>query len=98
MRKRTVSILVACVLFGAAALGVAQTQRGPGIPGGRGGFGGFARGPAVPPGPPAPVPPEVTMLRPSSEEVAKLNAELRQFIDTNKSAAKDLLKKYASLL
>ncbi len=98
MRKQTVLTLVVCALLGAATLLTAQPQRGPGGPGGRGGFGGFARGPVVPPGPPAPVPPEVAMLRPTAEEVAKMNAELKQFIDTNKSANKDLLKKFAALL
>jgi beta-glucosidase len=38
------------------------------------------------------------MPRPTLEEVAKINAELQQFINTNTSANKDLLKKYASLL
>lgn len=111
MRKETVLTLVACAMFGAAAICVAQTQRGPAAPAGaapsaaapggpgRGGFGGgFRRGPVVPPGPPAPVPPEVMMPRPTSEEVAKINAEIQQFINTNTSANKNPLKKYASLL
>jgi lysophospholipase L1-like esterase len=119
MRKETVLTLAACVMFGVAAICVAQAQRGPaagdgvapaadaqggaapGGPGGaaRGGFGrGFSRGPVVPPGPPAPVPPEVAMPRPTPEEVAKINADLQQFINTNTSANKDLLKKYASLM
>jgi len=38
------------------------------------------------------------MLRPTSEELATINAELQQFVNTNTSANKDLLKKYASLL
>lgn len=38
------------------------------------------------------------MPRPTLEEVARINAELKQFIETNTSANKDLLKKYASLL
>ncbi len=75
------------------------------MPGGRGGmsgmnFGGmgFGRGPSAPAGPPAPVPAEVAMPRPTSEEVEKINAELKKFIDTNTSANKELLKKYASLM
>jgi lysophospholipase L1-like esterase len=44
------------------------------------------------------VPAEVTMPRPTAEEVATINAELKRFIDTNTSAHKDLLRKYASLL
>jgi len=106
MRKKTLLILAACGLFGAvvsevwaqaapaAPAGSAQgatPQRGPGGPG------GFPRQ-FGPPGPPAPVPPEVTALRPTSEEVTKINAQLRQFIETNTSADKDLLRKYASLL
>ena len=106
MRKKTLLILAACGLFGAvvsevwaqaapaAPAGSAQgatPQRGPGGPG------GFPRQ-FGPPGPPAPVPPEVTALRPTSEEVTKINAQLRQFIETNTSADKELLKKYASLL
>ena len=65
---------------------------------GRGGFGrgGFNRGPQVPPGPPAPVPPQVTMLRPSSNEVARMNVELKKFIET--SPAKELLQKYEPLV
>jgi lysophospholipase L1-like esterase len=63
-----------------------------------GGFGGMGRGPSVPPGPPAPVPAEVAMPRPTAEEVAKINAEIQQFVSTNTSANKDLFKKYASLL
>jgi lysophospholipase L1-like esterase len=93
MSKRTVLTLVACALLGAAAVCAAQT--GSAAPAGPGGIG---RGQFSPPGPPAPVPPEVTMPRPTAEEVAKINAELQQFINTNASANKDLLKKYASLL
>jgi lysophospholipase L1-like esterase len=66
--------------------------------GGFGGFGGFGRGSAAPSGPPAPVPPEVAIPRPTPDEVEKMNAELKRFIDTNTSANKNLLKKYASLL
>ncbi len=93
MRRTTVSIIVACALLGAAAVCLAQT-----VPPTQAGRGGFGPGQFSPPGPPAPVPPEVTMPRPTSEEVAKINAEIQQFIDTNTSANKDLLKKYASLL
>jgi lysophospholipase L1-like esterase len=93
MRNRTLLILVVCAMLGAVAVCAAQTgppaQNPPG---------GFGRGPFSPPGPPAPVPPEVTMPRPTSEEVAKINVEIQQFINTNTSANKDLLKKYASLL
>jgi lysophospholipase L1-like esterase len=96
MRKRTVLTLVACAIFGVAAVCIAQTGAPPQTGPGGSGRGQFA--PPAPPGPPAPVPPEVTMPRPTSDEVAKINAELQQFINTNASANKDLLKKYASLL
>ncbi len=49
-------------------------------------------------GPSAPVPPEVTMLRPSAAELTELNQALKTFVDTNTSQAKDLLKKYESLV
>jgi lysophospholipase L1-like esterase len=65
---------------------------------GGGGMGGFGMGQTAPAGPPAPVPPEVAIPRPTPEEVEKINAELKRFVDTNTSANKDLLKKFASLL
>ncbi len=81
--------------------------RGGGMQGGRGGMmgggmmggmmGGFGQ-PSAPAGPPAPVPAEVAIPRPTAEEVAKINTELKRFVDTNKSDVKDLLKKYASLV
>ncbi len=49
-------------------------------------------------GPPAPVPPEVAMLRPSVEELTRINQAMQRFIDTDTSAASALLKRYASLL
>ncbi len=49
-------------------------------------------------GPSAPVPPEVAMLRPSAAELTELNQALKAFVDTNPSRAKDLLKKYESLV
>ncbi len=78
--------------------------RGGAMQGGRGGMmgggmmGGFGRGSSAPAGPPAPVPAEVAIPRPTTEEVEKINVELKRFIDTNNSAVKDLLKKYASLM
>jgi len=103
MKKETVLTLVACALFGAAAVcdvwaqagsaapaGAAPGSAAPGGPGAaRGGFGrGFGRGQFSPPGLPAPVPAEVTMPRPTLEEVAKINTELQQFINTNRIIAK----------
>ena len=49
-------------------------------------------------GPSAPVPPEVAMLRPSTDEVAQINSALQRLIDADASDAKALLKKYESLL
>jgi lysophospholipase L1-like esterase len=72
-----------------------QAAQAPG-PGGRGGGRGF--GTPVVIGPSAPVPPEVAMLRPSADELATINAALTKFVDTDKSSAKALLKKYETLL
>ena len=60
----------------------------------------FAQGQRAPVviGPPAPVPPQVAMLRPSADELAQMNAAIQKVIDTDTSAAKDVLKKYASLM
>jgi lysophospholipase L1-like esterase len=58
---------------------------------------GQARSPVVI-GPSAPVPPEVAMLRPTEDELARVNGEMRRFIDTNQSDAAPLLKRYAPLL
>src|ERR1041385_3483042 len=104
MKKRTLPTLVICALLSVAIhTSDAQNNPTPGngaAPGGpgRGGFGrgGFNRGPQVPPGPPAPVPPEVTMLRPSSNEVARMNAALKKFVES--SPEKELLQKYESLV
>jgi (4-O-methyl)-D-glucuronate---lignin esterase len=49
-------------------------------------------------GPPAPVPPEVAMLRPAAIELTQINDALRRFIETDKSSAAPLLKKYESVL
>jgi beta-glucosidase len=55
------------------------------------------RGPVVI-GPPAPVPPEVAMLRPNAAELTQINQAIQRTIDTDTSAARDVLKKYASLM
>jgi lysophospholipase L1-like esterase len=91
MRRRTIAILVACATMVSAAVCAAQPQ------GNRGGFGGFRRQ-FTPPGPPAPIPAIVAMPRPTQAQVDTINAELKRFIETNTSANKDLLKKFASLL
>ncbi len=86
------SVTVCVVPAQTAPPGTNAAARGPGSRG----RGGFGRGQMLPPGPPAPVPPEVAIARPTAEEVARMNADLKQFIET--SADKELLKKYESLL
>lgn len=49
-------------------------------------------------GPSAPVPPEVTMLRPSADELRQINGALQRFINTDASSDHAVLKKYESLL
>jgi lysophospholipase L1-like esterase len=72
---------------------------GGGMPGGMpGGMGGRGAGRGAPAGPPAPVPPEVAIPRPTAEEVATLNAELKHFVESDTSADSALLKKYANLI
>jgi lysophospholipase L1-like esterase len=101
--KRSIVGLVAAIAISGLALGVygggAQGGMGArggmgGMPGGMGGMGG--RG--APAGPPAPVPPEVAIQRPTADELAKINADLKRFVETNTSADAALLKKYADLI
>ena len=94
---------VALSLF-IADISVAGYQQGP-PPGaqpqgpGRGAGGAGGRGgPVAPAGPPAPVPPEVAIQRPAADELARINAALKRFVDTNTSADSALLKKYADLI
>ena len=105
MKKTTLLALLTCATLTIITPGVVQAQNGPGAvngaaPGGPGragggrGFGG--RGQAQPPGPPAPVPPEVAIPRPTQDEMAKLNADLKAYIA--KSPDKDLLQRWESLL
>lgn len=55
------------------------------------------RGPVVI-GPPAPVPPEVAMLRPSADEIARINDALQRWIDSDRSDTRELLKRFGSIL
>jgi beta-glucosidase len=104
MNKQNLLSLLTCTLLGASAISQVHAQAGPGpanaaAPGGparRGGANGFGRGTRVPPGPPAPVPPEVAIPRPTAEELARMNTDLRQFIETSPDQA--LMQKYASLV
>jgi beta-glucosidase len=63
------------------------------VPGG--GRAGFA---PVVIGPPAPVPAQVAIPRPTPAELEQVNAALTRLIDSDKSAAQPLLKKYQSLM
>ena len=77
----------------------AAALQGPPGPAGQAPFGiGGAGQRGAPAGPPAPVPPEVAIQRPSADELAKINASLKRFVDTNTSADSAVLKKYASLI
>ena len=49
-------------------------------------------------GPPAPVPPEVAIPRPTPTELEQANAALKRLIDSDKSPAQALLKKFESLM
>src|SRR5262245_31263769 len=49
-------------------------------------------------GPSAPVPPEVAMLRPTTDEARQINDAMKRLVDADTSPAKPLLTKYASLL
>ncbi|MDE3196494.1 MAG: hypothetical protein KGN84_09130, partial [Acidobacteriota bacterium] len=66
----------------------APNGRGPG----RGAF------PPVVIGPPAPVPPEVAIPRPTPEELATVNAALKNWIASDRSAAKPMLEKFEPLM
>lgn len=82
-------LTIATVLFATSVIGAAQGQP-PQTP--------AAPRPTVVIGPPAPVPPEVAMLRPTTDDIARVNDAMEKFIASDKSAASPLLKKYESLL
>ena len=92
---------LACVVYAGLALAQTSAPAAPpptaGQTGGRGGPGGFVPTPVVI-GPPAPVPPEVAIPRPTPAELAQVNAAVKKFIDSDKSSAKPLLKKFESLM
>jgi lysophospholipase L1-like esterase len=95
MTKRSIAFLLLFVI--GPAIGVASAQAPGGAPGGPPGpgRGGFA---PVVIGPPAPVPAEVAIPRPTPAELEQVNAALRRFIDSDKSSAQPLLKKFESLM
>jgi lysophospholipase L1-like esterase len=81
---------------------MAQAPQGavPGLPGGpgAGGRGGGRGGAPVVIGPAAPVPAEVAILRPTAAEVEQVNAAFTKWVNSDKSAAQPLLKKYQSAM
>ena len=104
MNKQTLRTVLICAVVSTTTVFSALAQPGPastnaaapGGPGRGGARGGFGRGQVSPPGPPAPVPPEVAIPRPSADDIAKMNADLKQFIAT--SPDKELLQKWESLI
>jgi len=95
MTKRLI-VLIALFVIG-PCVGAASAQA-PGVaPGGPpgAGRGGFA---PVVIGLPAPVPSEVAIPRPTPAELEQVNAALKRFIDSDKSSAQPLLKKFESLM
>jgi lysophospholipase L1-like esterase len=86
---------VSVVFLALAGLTLAQvppptpgTPQGPG----RAGF------PPIVIGQPAPVPPEVAIPHPTPAELTQVNEAVKKWIDSDKSSAKPLLKKFESLL
>ena len=91
MTRRLTAVLVLFAIGISVRPGLAQAPGGP--PGaGRGGF-----APVVI-GPPAPVPAEVAIPRPTLAEQEQVNVALKRFIDSDKSSAQPLLKKFESLM
>jgi lysophospholipase L1-like esterase len=106
LRRSTYRILATVLAVGfISAVQVSRAQPGGGPGGARGagaggagqrGGGGGGRG--APAGPPAPVPPAVAIPHPTTDELAKINADLKHFVDTDTSPDKDLLTKYENLI
>ena len=95
MTKRLI-VLIALFVIG-PCVGAASAQA-PGVaPGGQPGAGRGSFAPVVI-GPPAPVPSEVAIPRPTPAELEQVNAALKRFIDSDKSSAQPLLKKFESLM
>src|SRR5262245_32420978 len=110
--KRTVQLVVSSVLVsvwssiawaqGAPPTSSTAPAAGQGTRGGPAAPAAPAQGrgplPVVVIGPPAPVPPEVAIPRPTAAELTQVNDALKKLVDSDKSSAKPLLKKYESLL
>jgi lysophospholipase L1-like esterase len=84
-------LLLILMLALAPATRIALAQA-PAPAGGRGGFA------PVQIGPPAPVPPEVAIPRPTQAELEQVNASLKKFVASDKSAVQPLLKKFEPLM
>src|SRR5262249_19639762 len=89
---RPAVLILALAAFASAQPPAPANAPGRGGPAGRGGL-----APVVI-GPPAAVPPEIAIQRPAPGEMAQINDALKKWIDTDKSAAQPLLKKYGPLL
>jgi lysophospholipase L1-like esterase len=91
MTKRLIVLIVFMAIGPSVGAASAQAPGGPPVAG-RGGF-----APVVI-GSPAPVPPEVAIPRPTPAELEQVNAALKRFIESDKSSAQPLLKKFESLM
>src|SRR5512144_358550 len=87
--RKTYGLTLIAILLAAAVAGAFQAQGAPPAQTPR---------PQVVIGPSAPVPPEVAMLRPTTDEIARINDAMQRFVGADKSDAAPLLKKYQSLL
>lgn len=105
MRMQTLLALFICAVVGVINICEVRAQNTtggtnmttPGVAARRGeGRSFFGRSQMLPPGPPAPVPSEVAIPRPSAEELARLNADLKKFVDS--SPDRKLKKEFASLI
>jgi lysophospholipase L1-like esterase len=97
--KRLVHLSVIClapVVWAGLAFAQPPTATSTAAPQGPGRGGGVPVPVVI--GPPAPVPPEVAIPRPTSEELAQVNALVKKFIDGETSSNKTLLKKFEPLL
>ena len=88
-------LLLVLLLAIAPATRTALAQAPGQVPALGGGRGGFA---PVVIGPPAPVPPEVTIPRPTQEELEQVNAAVKRFVDNDKSSVQPLLRKFEPLM
>jgi lysophospholipase L1-like esterase len=86
--KRVISIVVFAAVIGGAWSHVSAAEAPPAA----------QAPPRVVIGPPAPVPPEVTIPRPTPEELTQVNDAVRKFTDSADAATKPVLKKFESLM